>query len=99
MTRRIRVRERLARLIYELGFFVFALFYLPVFFMKGKHRGGFSARLGRVPSGLKKALEGKQVIWIHAVSVGEAIQAIRLVNALREKRPGAPGLFTTVTPK
>ena len=65
--------------------------------MKGKHRGGFSSRLGRVPSGLKKALEGKKVIWIHAVSVGESIQAIRLVNVLRKKRPDVRFLVTTVT--
>ena len=32
---------------------------------------GLLARLGRVPRELREAVEGRKVIWVHAVSVGE----------------------------
>jgi len=37
-------------------------------------------------------------IWIHAVSVGEAIAAFPLVQRLRERHPERPLVFTTTTP-
>ncbi|MGH7198925.1 MAG: 3-deoxy-D-manno-octulosonic acid transferase, partial [Candidatus Omnitrophota bacterium] len=57
--------------------------YLPVFFLKGKHRGGFLERFGVLPDEAKKALAGKKVLWVHAVSVGEVGQAVRLMEVLR----------------
>jgi 3-deoxy-D-manno-octulosonic-acid transferase len=41
---------------------------------------------------------GKQVIWIHAVSVGEVQAAVPLIRALLEKYPVYSLLVTTVTP-
>jgi 3-deoxy-D-manno-octulosonic-acid transferase len=41
---------------------------------------------------------GKQVIWIHAVSVGEVQAAAPLVRALLEQHPEHSLLVTTVTP-
>ena len=41
---------------------------------------------------------GERVIWIHAVSVGEAMAAEPLVHALLEQRPDHSILITTVTP-
>ena len=41
---------------------------------------------------------GEQVIWIHAVSVGEVMAAEPLVRALFEQRPDHSILITTVTP-
>jgi len=46
---------------------------------------------------IKPAL-GAQVIWIHAVSVGEVMAAEPLVQALFEQRPDHSILITTVTP-
>ncbi|HWG17065.1 MAG TPA: 3-deoxy-D-manno-octulosonic acid transferase [Acidobacteriaceae bacterium] len=43
---------------------------------------GLLARLGRVPGELREAVEGRKVVWVHAVSVGEVLAATRLVAEL-----------------
>ena len=48
----------------------------------GRYRAGLWERLGRVSSELKAAVAGKQVAWVHAVSVGEVLAATRLVKEL-----------------
>ena len=85
------------RILYDILFFFFTLFYLPFFFLKGKHRAGFASRLGKVPSEVRTELKDKRVIWIHAVSVGEIAQAVHLADVLRGKIPWAKFLLTTTT--
>jgi 3-deoxy-D-manno-octulosonic-acid transferase len=51
----------------------------------GKYREGLGARLGRVPARLRQAVQGKAVIWVHAVSVGEVLAASRLIEELRQQ--------------
>src|SRR5689334_5707994 len=85
------------RLLYDFLFFIFSVFYLPLFFLKGKHKEGFRSRFGIVPEEVKKSLAGQKVIWIHAVSVGEVALAIRLANILREKEGDVKFVFTTTT--
>ncbi len=41
-----------------------------------------AARLGRVPRELREAATGRQVVWVHAVSVGEVLAAVGLVAEL-----------------
>jgi 3-deoxy-D-manno-octulosonic-acid transferase len=43
------------------------------------------------------ALRGVRPLWLHAVSVGEVIAAVPLVNALRQRFPQFPLLISTVT--
>src|SRR5947209_19632936 len=50
----------------------------------GRYRAGLWDRLGRVPSKLRSVAAGKQVIWLHAVSVGEVLAATRLVRELED---------------
>ena len=85
------------RFLYEILFSLFAIFYLPVFLIKGKHKHEFFSRFGRVPLPVKNRLVGEKVIWVHAVSVGEVIQAVRLANALRDKAKSAKFVLTTTT--
>ena len=85
------------RILYDILFLIFSLFYLPFFIIKGKHKDGFWERFGVVPDAVKKTLAGKKVIWIHAVSVGEMIQAIRLTNALRKKAADLRFVLTATT--
>ena len=49
-----------------------------------RYRAGMSQRLGRVPAELRAAVAGRQVVWVHAVSVGEVLAATRLVAELEE---------------
>lgn len=86
------------RLVYSVAFGFFALFYLPVFFIKGKHRAkGFKSRFGFISEDVKRVLIGQKVIWIHAVSVGEMVQAVRLSELLKERYRNIKILFTATT--
>jgi 3-deoxy-D-manno-octulosonic-acid transferase len=48
----------------------------------GRYRAGLLQRLGVVPDRLKRAVAGREVVWVHAVSVGEVLAAGRLVAEL-----------------
>lgn len=62
--------------------------------VRGKSREGWSHRLGRLPL----SPQGRKVLWVHAVSVGEVIAAVPLLQALREEFPQHHLLLTTLTP-
>ncbi len=85
------------RFVYDILFFLFSVIYLPSFFIKGKHKDGFISRFGVVPDAVKEKLSGKNVIWIHAVSVGEMAQAVRLADALRNKYDNVQFVLTATT--
>ncbi len=65
--------------------------------MKGKHKKGFSTRFGVVPGPVKEKLSGRNVIWIHAVSVGEMAQAVGLADALRKRITNSRLVSTATT--
>jgi 3-deoxy-D-manno-octulosonic-acid transferase len=48
----------------------------------GRYRAGLAQRLGLVPLRLRVLIRLREVIWIHAVSVGEVLAATRLVAEL-----------------
>jgi 3-deoxy-D-manno-octulosonic-acid transferase len=61
----------------------------------GKYRDGLWQRLGRVPLELRP--DGKPVIWLHAVSVGEVLAVSRLVSELDAAFPNHRLLISTTT--
>ncbi|MHB1700573.1 MAG: 3-deoxy-D-manno-octulosonic acid transferase [Acidobacteriaceae bacterium] len=62
-----------------------------------KYRAGLGERLGRVPQRLTNTVAGKQVVWLHAVSVGEVLAASRLVSELDAALPGCVVVVSTTT--
>ncbi len=62
-----------------------------------KYRAGLGERLGQVPQRLTNAAAGKQVVWLHAVSVGEVLAASRLVSELDAALPGWVVVVSTTT--
>jgi len=85
--------------LYSLAILVFALLASPVFLYQAiryrKYIGSLTQRLGVLPVSLN--LDGEESIWIHAVSVGEALVARSLLPALREQYPGLKIFVSTTT--
>jgi 3-deoxy-D-manno-octulosonic-acid transferase len=50
----------------------------------GRYRAGLAGRLGIVPKELRAGVAGRDVVWVHAVSVGETMAATRLVAELEQ---------------
>jgi len=63
----------------------------------GRYRAGLAGRLGRVPDELRAAVAGRNVIWLHAVSVGEVMAATQLIRELRAALPGWVIAVSTTT--
>ncbi|HTZ11670.1 MAG TPA: 3-deoxy-D-manno-octulosonic acid transferase [Candidatus Margulisiibacteriota bacterium] len=80
-------------IIYDLIFLVFSLIYLPIYLFGRKFHPGFMMRLGFLPSGLKL----DKPIWVHAVSLGEAMAVKGLIDGLRKEYPGKQFVISTVT--
>ncbi|HZU23202.1 MAG TPA: 3-deoxy-D-manno-octulosonic acid transferase [Terriglobales bacterium] len=64
--------------------------------LHGKYRAGLSERLGRVPPRLR-AVGLQPAIWIHAVSVGEALAVASLIDRLRGEFPAHRIVVSTTT--
>jgi 3-deoxy-D-manno-octulosonic-acid transferase len=83
--------------IYSLGFCAFLAGALPGFIwqamLRGKYRRGLGERFGSVARWTGKAAP----VWLHAVSVGEAMAAAPLARELTVRHPQIPLLVSTVT--
>jgi len=63
----------------------------------GRYRAGLRGRLGEVPAELTRAVSGRDVIWLHAVSVGEVLAAEKLIVDLKAALPGWVVAVSTTT--
>jgi 3-deoxy-D-manno-octulosonic-acid transferase len=79
-----------------------ALLFLPYWLVQGLRHGKYLSNLGQrlgfsFPS-LEKLPERRTgAIWIHAVSVGEALSGITLARRLKEAHPERPLIISTTT--
>ena len=74
-------------IFYDLLLIVFIIFCAPLFAFKRKFHKGFIMRLGILPKEVTDAVKGKDIIWVHAVSVGEANSTQPLIKSLLKKYP------------
>jgi 3-deoxy-D-manno-octulosonic-acid transferase len=80
-------------IIYNFIVLIFVLVYFPLYLLRGKFHRGFTRRLGFLPANLGL----NRPIWIHAVSVGEAVAIKGLVTQLRKAYPDKKLVISTVT--
>ena len=88
-------------LLYNLLLIIAAAGLVPYYLLRGvrygKSRRGIRERLGRYTAEQLRMVAGRQVIWIHAVSVGETRAARPLLKELRRQYPEALILLSNVT--
>lgn len=90
------------RTLYNIGLFFGLIPHLPRYLRRMVQQRpvslGLTERLARYPEALTAKLYGKHPLWLHSVSVGEAVVGSILVSKLLARRPELPVLVSTVTP-
>lgn len=81
-------------LLLGLGFLVLLPRFIVDAFRHGKYVAGFAERLGSITP---LASDGRSVVWIHCVSVGEVQAARPLVQAIKEQFPHHLIAISTIT--
>ena len=89
------------QIIYNILFEVCFILSAPYYFFRMKRRGGwrhgFGERLGRYSTKLKQAISNRDVLWLHAVSVGEANICVQLIKVLQPRLPNLKLVVSTTT--
>jgi len=85
------------RILYNLAFLIFGIFYLPCLIVTRRYRYGMLDRFGILSGRLKDISFRGRVIWIHAVSVGEMKVASIFAPLLRKQFPQHTLVFSSVT--
>lgn len=85
------------KLLYNLGLLVAAPVIVGVLVAKPRCRRGFLQRMGWQTHPSDRVKDARPLIWVHAVSLGEAVAAVPLVKALHERHPDYRYIVTTVT--
>src|SRR5450631_3160553 len=79
------------RTLYNILFTIFFVLSSPYYFRRMRRRGnwrrGFRERFARYDPNLKQALTNRDIIWLHAVSVGEVNLCTQLIHALQLRAP------------
>jgi 3-deoxy-D-manno-octulosonic-acid transferase len=89
------------RFIYNILFTIFFVLSSPYYFVRMSRRpnwrAGFSQRFGMYDSKFKQAITNRDVLWIHAVSVGEVGVCTQLIRALEPRLPNLKIVVSTTT--
>jgi 3-deoxy-D-manno-octulosonic-acid transferase len=82
-------------LVFTLGFTAALPYFLLQAFLHRKYLTSVWQRFGILPKAI--ATGGKGGIWIHAVSVGEVLAVLPLIQAVRARWPGRRVFVSTIT--
>jgi len=88
-------------LLYDLLLLIAAVLLIPYYVLRGyrygKSRRGIRERLGYFSEEQLQRFQGRRILWVHAVSVGETRAAGPLLRELKKQNPEHLILLTNVT--
>ncbi len=84
-------------IFYDIFLLLFCFLYVPHVLIKRKWHNRFFNRFGFFKAEDKKRFEGKKNIWIHAVSVGEVLAVLDIIQDLKKIYPQHRIVCSTVT--
>ena len=84
-------------LLFNIGFLLAAPRYFLKMYRRGGWKDGFGERFGLYSARLKQALTNRQVVWFHAVSVGEVNLCTQLIRAVEPHLPLHTIVVSTTT--
>ena len=88
-------------LLYNLLFPIVLVILLPSFLVRmirrGKYRHKFGQRLGIYSARVRKRIARREQAWMHAVSVGEVLIALKLAEEMKRRDPGLSLVLSTTT--
>lgn len=87
-------------IFYNLLALISIIFVVPYHLYRSLTRGrptAFAQRFGSIAANDLVKLAGSDVIWVHAVSVGETVAALPLIKALRKRYPHSKIVISNVT--
>lgn len=89
------------RTLYNILFIIFFALSSPYYFWRMRRRGnwlpGFLDRFSRYDPNFKQAITNRQIIWLHAVSVGEVNVCMHLIRALELRLPNVKFVVSVTT--
>lgn len=92
---------RAVRLLYNLAFPFVLVALLPSFLIRmlkrGKYRHKFGQRFGIYSERVKTKLSAGGWTWVHAVSVGEVLIALKFIHEMKARDPELRVVFSTTT--
>ncbi len=83
--------------LFNLGLILSAPFYFLKMWRRGNWQDGFGQRFGHYDSKFKQSLTNRDVLWLHAVSVGEVNICTQLIKALEPRVPQLKIVVSTTT--
>lgn len=87
----------LYNILFPICFFLSAPFYFLKMWRRGNWQKGFGQRFGRYSGKLKQGLTNRDILWLHAVSVGEVNICTQLIQALEPRAPNLKIVVSTTT--
>ena len=89
------------RFVYNVVFHILFALSAPFYFLKmwrrGNWRSGFGERFARYDARFKQAITNRDIIWLHAVSVGEVNICTQLIKAIEARAPNLKIVVSTTT--
>lgn len=87
----------LYNILFTVGFILASPYYFWRMRRRGNWRSGFSQRFGRYDSKFRQAITNRDVLWMHAVSVGEVNLCTQLIRVLEPRLPNLKIVVSTTT--